>query len=101
MGKAERNQQALTLEIPPGMKHRKTSLSLPADLAVDLNRLAKRLGITQSALVTALLWQAIPDLHSLLDVAPETDDPDSIKRFRGASIGYVLDAVSKFLKSVP
>lgn len=91
----------LDLEIPEGTRTFKTSLSLPADLAVGLNQLAKRLGISQSALVTALLSQAIPNLQKLVDVAPSgPDNPDQIKRFRGQSIDFVMDAVKKALKAL-
>lgn len=93
-------QQGLGLEIPPGTKTHRTSLSLPADLAVGLNNLAKRLGITQSALVTVLLSQAIPDLQKLVDLDTDTSDADSVRRFRGHSIDYIFDAVKRALKSL-
>lgn len=89
----------LPLNIPADTKTYRTSLSLPADLAVNLNLLSKRMGITQSALVAALLSEALPSLSRLLDAVPETDDPDSIRRFRGKSVEIVLDQVRELLKA--
>lgn len=94
-------QANLSYEVPEGTKSYRTSLTLPADLAVGLNHLAKQLGISQSALVTALLSQAIPNLQKLVSLADsDGTEQEKAKRFRGASIDYVLDAVKKALKAM-
>lgn len=79
----------------------RTTLTLPADLATGLNRVAKKMGVSQSALVTALLSEAVPDLERLLVLAPKSrTDADGIKRFRGASIDAITAAVAKTLKQI-
>lgn len=97
------SSSSLDLSIPAGTRCYRTSLSLPAELAIGLNQLAKSLGISQSALVTALLSQAVPDLQALVDSVPEgftPDDPDVAKRFRGDSIDYVMRIVGNVLKEL-
>lgn len=91
---------ALKLGIPPGTTTFRTTLSLPADLAVGLNHLAKQLGISQSSLVTVLLSQALPDIQGLIDKLPPPDDPDAVKRFRGQSIDAIMEAVSSAVKQM-
>lgn len=79
----------------------RTTLTLPADLATGLNRVAKKMGVSQSALVTSLLSEAVPDLERLLLLAPKAQtDADGIKRFRGASIDAINAAVQKALKRI-
>jgi hypothetical protein len=91
---------SLQLDVPAGTRTYRTSLSLPAELAVGINLLAKRLGISQSALVTALLSETISDCQLLLDELPENPDPDLVRRFRGKSIEVVNEAVNDLLKQV-
>lgn len=85
---------------PDVVQKYRVNLSLPADLATGISRLAKRMGITQSALVTVLLSEAVPDLETLIQSIPENPSPDAIKRFRGQSIDYVFEAVKTALKEM-
>lgn len=73
---------------------RRCSVSLPSALVDDLDFIAKRLRMSRSALLSALLAEGLPSLVQLVATLP--DDLDSAtdadaRRFRGAA----ADALSK------
>lgn len=77
--------------------HRVT-LSIPTPVATDLRLAAKRLGVSQSGLLVALLTPAISQVAKLVSIAPPRGRKASAverRRFRGASIAAIKEVVSK------
>lgn len=76
----------------------RVSLSLPASLAGGVKSVAKQLRMSQSALVTGLLSDAIPHLLSNLDDVQDLPTDQAVRRFRGASIDHVLTSLGSLMK---
>lgn len=74
----------------------RATFSFPADLAKDISKLAKRLGVSQSALLTELLTDPIAAMVSIIDEIPQTGvRPDAVKRARGRSVDLIRRAVTE------
>jgi len=58
------------------------------------------MSISQSALVTALLAEVVPQLESLIALKPVDGDQDGLMRFRGASIDLIMDRVKSVMKEI-
>lgn len=72
----------------------RATFSLPAPLAKDISRLAKRLGVSQSAMLTELLTLPIAAMCDVIDTVPQVGvTPDQVKRARGKSAALVRDVV--------
>ena len=77
--------------------HRIT-LSIPTSVATDLRVAAKRLGVSQSGLLVALLTPSISQVAKLVSIAPPRGRKASAverRRFRGASIALIKETVGK------
>jgi hypothetical protein len=69
----------------------KTSLSLPADLAVMLSNVAKRVGCSQSAVITVLLEEWLPTVSVGLAHFPG----DAVaRRFVGSSADDIRQVIA-------
>lgn len=64
---------------------RKISVTLPPDLVADIDYVARRLGVSRSALMGQLLPDGISAIRGLLVGVPENPTPADIVRFRGES----------------
>lgn len=75
----------------------RASFSFPAPLAKDLNYAAKRLGVSQSALLIELLAQPISYMADLMRALPEFEpaSPDQVKRARGESIAVIRERIAE------
>lgn len=84
-----------------GKKYR-VNLTLPAEIAVLLSETAKNLGMSQSALIAALLSQSIGPLHRLSQQKKHvvSGDPASVRRFRGDSVDAILDALKRVFREI-
>lgn len=72
----------------------RATFSLPAKLAQDINRLAKRMGVSQSALLAELLTDPIAAMCEVIDQIPPTGaTTDDVKRAKGKSVALIRDAV--------
>lgn len=78
----------------------RATFSLPAGTAVALNRVAKRLGVSQSALLGELLSEPIAALDAMLDSVPLQPTRDDVLRARGRSAELVRSAVANALAVV-
>jgi len=67
----------------------RATFTLSAPTATGISYIAKRMGITQSALLNQLLAQPIADLKALLETIPPTPDHESVLRMRGASVDVI------------
>jgi hypothetical protein len=76
------------------MKTYVRSYSLPAQVAVAIQRVATRLGVSQSALIVELIGQPVSDLETMLDQLPAEPSPDDVRRLRGASVALVKSRVA-------
>lgn len=86
---------AATPDARQGLRFRAT-FTFPADLARDISRLAKRLGVSQSSLLTELLTDPIAAMLAVIDEIPATGvEPDAIRRARGRSVDLIRRAVSE------
>lgn len=75
---------------------KRVSLSIPGDLADNLDYISKRLGVSRSAFVTQLLLEGqLDNLASLLSTIPEQPSEADIKRFRGDSKVYVREQLER------
>ena len=74
----------------------RATYSLPAPLCKDISRLAKRLGVSQSALLSEILPDAITAMLEVLDAIPVVGvTPDHIKRARGKSLAIIRDVITQ------
>lgn len=70
------------------------SLSVPPEVASDLNFVHRKLNISKSALVTTLLQNGLRDFRVLLESLPPEPDDQDMKRFRGASAKLITDRMA-------
>lgn len=79
---------------------KRLSLSVPPEVASDLNFVHRRLNISKSALVTTLLQDGLRDFRMLLEsLPPEPDDQDMI-RFRGASANVISSRIAAIQQDI-
>lgn len=83
-----------------GLRFR-ASFTLPADTAKRLSKIAKRLGVTQSALLAELLEQPLAVMDSVLSEIPDVGvREEHVRRARGRSQQLITDAVHQALAVV-
>lgn len=75
--------------------HRRLTFSVPPDLARNLPRLAKRLGVSQSAVVSELLREPIAAMMAVLDELPPTPTKADVLRARGKSLAMIQQVVDE------
>lgn len=85
-----------------GVPHNyRCTFSLPQDLATNITLIAKRLRMSQSALLAMLLDEPIAALAKLSAIIPtKFDKPvsaDTVRRLRGESVNQLRAAVSDAL----
>lgn len=68
---------------------KRVTFSLPVELALDLDYVHRRMGVSRSAFVASILAEGVRDLRQLLESLPEHPTPDDVVRFRGNSIALV------------
>lgn len=74
---------------------RRLSLSVPPEVASDLNYVHRRLNVSKSALVTSLLQAGLRDFRMLLESLPPEPDDTDMKRFRGASVDMIVSRMAQ------
>lgn len=92
--------------MPTPQKSYRATFTLPAEMAVMLNGLAKRMRMSQSALLVLLLEEPLETLDRLASLLPDqlpdgrlgADAPDQIRRLRGASVDAIRAAVRDALE---
>lgn len=70
----------------------RASFSLPSDQAVILNNIAKRIGCSQSAIISVLLERVLPHLSVALQV--DTSSTRVPRRMRGESAEEIRSLIS-------
>jgi hypothetical protein len=74
----------------------RATFSLPAQLAKDIARLSKRLGVSQSAFLSELLKDPIAAMLDIIDELPQAGaTPDDLKRAKGKSKVYIEQIVQE------
>jgi hypothetical protein len=73
---------------------RKISVSLPADLVVNLDYLAARTGTSRSAIISEFLGDAVDQTRKLFELVPPNPTPAEIVRMRGQSEDVVRDRLA-------
>lgn len=63
----------------------KISVSLPVELVSDLDYLARRTGVSRSALIGGLLSEAASEVRKILELVPPNPTPAEMLRMRGQS----------------
>jgi hypothetical protein len=72
----------------------RATFSLPAALAKDISHLAKRLGVSQSAMLAELLTEPVAAMREVIDTIPQVGvTPTDVKRARGKSAALIRDVV--------
>ena len=83
------------------MAHSRVTISLPPEVAADLDYLSRVMGMSRSAIVSDVLEDAFRPLVALVDYrgAADFDGNDSgspqFKRLRGASAGYIREEFAR------
>ena len=76
--------------------HYRCTFSLPATLAKDIARLAKRMGVSQSSMLAELLTDPITAMCDIIDEIPDKGaTADDVKRARGKSLSIIKDVVQQ------
>lgn len=74
----------------------RASFTFPAPLARDISRLAKRLGVSQSAMLTELLTEPIAAMCSIIDTLPTAGaTEDDVRRAKGRSVALIKEVVDQ------
>lgn len=74
----------------------RATFSFPATLAGDINRLSKRMGVSQSALLAELLAEPITAMCDIIDQIPAAGATvDDVKRAKGKSVALIKDIVQQ------
>lgn len=74
---------------------KRVSISMPIELADDLDYISGRLGVSRSGFVSQMLLAGdIHKLRALLSHIPEQPSDGDLKRFRGDSKAYIEDALA-------
>ncbi len=73
---------------------RKISVSLPAELVVNLDYLAARTGTSRSAIISEFLGDAVEQTRKLFELVPPNPTPAEIVRMRGQSEEVVRDRLA-------
>ncbi|AXH78612.1 MAG: putative transcriptional regulator [Circular genetic element sp.] len=80
---------------------KRCSMSLPTDLVNDLDYISKRLRMSRSALLSAILAEGLPTLVQVVTVLPEdlstVTDADA-RRFRGATADALTKQVADIIR---
>lgn len=80
---------------------KRCSMSLPTDLVNDLDYISKRLRMSRSALLSAILAEGLPNLVQVVTVLPEdlstVTDADA-RRFRGATADALTKQVADIIR---
>lgn len=76
-------------------KLQKVSLALGPEVVIDLDYVAKRMGVSRSALVNGLLLEAVPHMRKLLEQIPLSPTPADVVRFRGESAKVVEERLAE------
>lgn len=88
----------LGMNQPPATKvpYYRTTLSLPASLATDISRLAKRLGVSQSAMLSELLADPIAALCAIFDELPQAGATSAdVRRAKGKGLAMIREAMAE------
>jgi hypothetical protein len=81
---------------------RRVTMSLPAEVASNLRSVSKRLGVSNSALVSLLLAEPLAELAKLLAVSSPRGrraTQAERRRLRGASIELIQKVVSEAIEA--
>ena len=79
---------------------KRLSLSVPPEVASDLNFVHRRLNVSKSALVTTLLQDGLRDFRLLLESLPPEPDDQDMKRFRGASAELITNRMASLRQDI-
>jgi len=80
----------------PRPPYYRATFSLPAPLASDISRLAKRLGVSQSSLLSELLADPIAAMLSIMDaLPPQHATADDVRRAKGRSLDLIRGIVAE------
>lgn len=80
---------------------RRTTFSLPTETLDRIERLSRRVGVSQSAFVAELLDEPLAVMASIMDALPETGATlQDVKRAKGRSVAFIKHAVGEALALV-
>lgn len=85
---------------PPPRRTYRCTFSLPTEMAQNISRIAKRMGISQSALLATLMEEPIANLAELVDDIPPKPTGADVKRLRGKSVDLIKRTVDDALRDL-
>lgn len=83
-----------------GTKSYRCTFSLPVDTAKNLSFVAKRMGVSQSAVLANVLDEPLADLAALFRGLPAKPTEADVLRLRGASVDVIRLRVREALDAV-
>lgn len=93
MNKPSPDHSPQTTTRPP---YYRATFSLPAHLATDISRLAKRMGVSQSAMLSELLQDPIAAMCAIIDSLPQAAaTKDDVRRAKGKGLEYIRKAMAE------
>jgi len=79
---------------------KRLSLSVPSELAADLNFISRRMSISKSAVITELVGKGLKDFRMLLEALPPEPSDTDMKRFRGTSAEMITNRMQSILHDI-
>ena len=92
--------QKQTDAFPPPRRTYRSTFSLPVDLARNLAMVAKRMGVSQSALLAVVLEEPMQQLADLVADIPPKPTGEDVKRLRGRSEQLIRDVIEEALRDI-
>jgi hypothetical protein len=82
------------------MKTYVRSYSLPAQIAVAIQRVATHMNVSQSALVAELIGESVLQMEQMFRNTPVDPSPEDVRRLRGESIALVQERVAEAVRNL-
>lgn len=79
---------------------KRVSLSLDDDVVQTLTLVSRRVGLSRSAFVNAMLRESKPQLDLMLDMVPEDGSSIDAKRFRSESVDMITEQYRQLVQGV-
>lgn len=92
--------QKQTDAFPPPRRTYRCTYTLPVEMAHNISRIAKRLGVSQSALLATVMEEPIANLATLVDEIPPRPTGEDVKRLRGKSVELIKGIVDEALRDL-
>ncbi|AXH78983.1 MAG: CopG family transcriptional regulator [Circular genetic element sp.] len=73
------------------------TVSLPSQVVSNLDYISTTIGVSRSAFLSSLLSESLPPIVPLVQIVASASKDGDSKRFRGAAVSAINDAVSRLV----